>query len=108
VRLNLVVFSVLLATIVGLGFQEHGRAADADGMPLDIADLSAVFNDEIRAEHTNHFSGNVYAGLGNRLQLDGKAYNYTFQALMACDRIRATLAAPEFGGRQESLRRQSP
>src|SRR5215831_393684 len=76
-------------------------------LPPEIDDLYAIFKDEIRGEPRDNFSGNVYAGMGNQLQLEGKAYNYLFQALNACDRLRATVKAPEFGGKQESVRRQT-
>ncbi len=106
-RSHILVLSALLAAIVGLTLREHGRSATAGAMPQDLEDLYGLFQDEIRAEPSDNFSGNVYAGMGNRLQLDGKAYNYLFQALNACERLRATLKAPEFGGRQESIRRQT-
>jgi hypothetical protein len=105
VRLNIILLLALCAMLIGVAASVR-RRTDVNGTPPDIADLYAIFKDEIRAEPTDNFSGNIYAGLGNRLQLDGKAYNYLFQALNACDRIRASFAAPEFGGKQESLRRQ--
>ena len=61
-----------------------------------------IFKDEIRGE----IAGNVYGAMGNRFQLDGKAYNHLFSALNAVDRLRAIAATPPFGGKDASLQRQ--
>jgi hypothetical protein len=68
----------------------------------EFDDLYAIFKDEIRGQ----IAGNVYGAMGNRFQLDGKAYNYLLSALNAVDRLRAITATPPFGGKDASLQRQ--
>src|SRR6058998_2050558 len=67
-----------------------------------IDDLYAIFKDEV----SDSVAGNVYEALGNRFQLDGLAYNHLFNALNACDRLRATEAAADFAGKEASRVRQ--
>ncbi|MEO7653483.1 MAG: hypothetical protein ABIZ80_23740, partial [Bryobacteraceae bacterium] len=77
-------------------------ASPAAAAHQELDDLYAFLKDEIQ----DHHSGNVYAGLGNRLQIDGEAYNYLFRALTAYDKLRATEKAPDFAEQQASLSRQ--
>src|SRR5262249_48179843 len=91
---------LLLLTVA---FARVGPPAGSDRAERqELDDLYAIFKDEIRGE----IAGNVYGALGNRFQLDGKAYNYLFSALNAVDRLRAIDAAPQFGGKEASLQRQ--
>ena len=66
-------------------------------------DLYAVFKDEIRHNYKN----NVYASLGNKLQLDGEAYVQVSLALIAYDLIDIIGSSPmPEDSRQNLIREQ--
>src|SRR5215813_13221569 len=91
---------VLVWALSGFGSGANSVIDSATRRELD--DLYEVFKEEM----SNRSGPNLYAAMGNRLQLDGLAYNYVFRALNALDRLRATEAAPDFGGKEQSLARQ--
>jgi hypothetical protein len=93
---------LLLLGALGVG-GVHPRPAGLDpSADQELRDLYGIFEMELG----NNPIGNIYAGMGNRFQIDGLAYNHIFLALDACDRLRATLEASEFAAREASARRQ--
>src|SRR5262245_32800181 len=98
-RLTAAALALAVVTLALLG--TRARSAPADEHP-EFADLYALLKDEIQ----DKLSGNSYAGLGNRWQIDGKAYNYLYRALTAYERLLATGKAQDFPGKAESLQRQ--
>ena len=99
-RLFLVFLFILTHAYVYRGASETEVTS---GLPQELDDLYEIFNKEIRSG----MAGNVYAGLGNQLQLDGKAYNYAMPALNAYDLLREahTSSGPQGESFQNQLKK---
>src|SRR5687767_6507889 len=91
---------ILASTLSGFG--SRTSSAIDPGARQELDDLYEIFKDEM----SDRSGANLYQAMGNRLQLDGLAYNYVFRALNALDRLRATEKAPDFAGKDQSLARQ--
>ena len=91
---------ILASALSGFGSRTSSAIDPAARQELD--DLYEIFKDEM----SDRAGANLYQAMGNRLQLDGLAYNYVFRALNALDRLRATEKAPDFAGKDQSLARQ--
>lgn len=62
-------------------------------------DLHDIFKDEIRS----NFKDNVYAALGNKLQLDGEAYVHVSRALAAYDFVEILRLSPMLEDSRQKL-----
>ena len=86
---------LLALLLLGLAAFCHRKEAPPDpnpaGAPAALQDLYAIFSDEIRPEAV----GNVYQGVGNRFQLEGKLYATVLKALNAYDILQETTRLPE-------------
>lgn len=86
---------LLALLLLGLAAFCHRQEAPPDpnpaGAPAALQDLYAIFSHEIRTEAV----GNVYRGVGNRFQLDGKLYTAVLKALNAYDILQETTRLPQ-------------
>ncbi|MDE2665460.1 MAG: CehA/McbA family metallohydrolase [Acidobacteriota bacterium] len=86
---------LLALLLLGLAAFCHRKEAppgpNPAGAPAALQDLYAIFSDEIRPEAV----GNVYQGVGNRFQLEGKLYAAVLKALNAYDILQETTRLPE-------------
>ena len=87
---------LLALLLLGLAAFCHRKEAPSPdpnpaGAPAALQDLYAIFSHEIRPEAV----GNVYQGVGNRFQLEGKLYATVLKALTAYDILQETTRLPE-------------
>lgn len=86
---------LLALLLLGLAAFCHRKEAPPDpnpaGAPAALQDLYAIFSHEIRPEAV----GNVYQGVGNRFQLEGKLYAAVLKALNAYDILQETPRLPQ-------------
>lgn len=90
-RRKLVLALLLLSLAAFCHRREAPPEANPAGAPAALQDLYAIFSDEIRREAV----GNVYQGVGNRFQLEGKLYVAVLKALNAYDILQETTRLPE-------------
>jgi len=68
----------------------HTKSSQAPSLSQGVLDLHEILKDEIRA----NFKDNVYAALGNKLQLDGEAYVQVSRALATHDFLDIIRSTP--------------